>query len=120
MLSVLMTSTMKSEPGTPPIRFGGSSLGTRVSAAATYSFGGRAEGAFGAFGSSALRAGAAAAAAPAATMLVRNWRRSVMRISSLSAGGNLSPEPPTKKGSEQFLCNKTAHADARLVAEKLL
>src|SRR5918912_2500198 len=79
MLSVLMTSTMKSEPGTPPMRLAGSSLGTRVSAAATYSFGGSAEGAFGVLGaSSALRAGVAAAAAPAATMLVRNWRRSVM------------------------------------------
>src|SRR5438105_5604573 len=97
MLSVLMTSTMKSEPGAPPIRFGGISLGMRVSAAATYSFGGSAEG-FGGVASSAARAGVAAAAAPAATMVVRNWRRSVMRISSLCSG-NLSPEKATNRRS---------------------
>src|ERR1700687_5540749 len=42
MSSVLMTSTMKSEPGTPPIR--GNSFGVPVSAAATRIEGGSAAG----------------------------------------------------------------------------
>src|SRR5258708_22905521 len=71
---VLMTSTMKSEPGTPPIR--GSSFGVSVSAIATCMVGGSAEGrrgalmdasvvaaAFAAGGASAV--GAPATAAPA-------------------------------------------------------
>src|SRR6267154_1950149 len=42
MSSVLMTSTMKSDPGTPPIR--GNSFGVPVSAAATCIVGGSADG----------------------------------------------------------------------------
>src|SRR4051794_41630622 len=45
MSSVLITSTMKSEPATPPMR--GSSFGVPVSAAATCQVGGSADGARG-------------------------------------------------------------------------
>src|SRR5262245_41926745 len=76
--SVLMTSTMKSEPGTPPTRDG--SRGVPVSAAATIADGSRAEGPRGgAVGGPASAAGAAGGvsvlAAPAATALARNVRR---------------------------------------------
>src|SRR2546430_12068283 len=56
---VLMTSTMKSEPGTPPIR--GSSFGVSVSAIATCMVGGSADGRRGA----AMDASVVAAAFPA-------------------------------------------------------
>src|SRR5215472_9293711 len=63
---VLMTSTMKSEPGTPPMR--GSSFGVAVSATATCMVGGSAEGRRG----GAL---AAALAAPVTAAAARNLRR---------------------------------------------
>src|SRR5689334_10433295 len=78
MSSVLMTSTMKSEPATPPMRLS-SAAGVPVSAAMVCAVGGSAEG---------RRAGAAAAtvalaacgarlpAAPATATPVRNLRRS--------------------------------------------
>src|SRR5881394_1826506 len=85
MLSVLRTSTMKSDPGTPPTRFGAISPGVCVSSAATCVVGGSTEGVFSATGSSAPRAGAAATAAPVASIPVRNLRRSLraMTVSSL-------------------------------------
>src|SRR6516225_6010477 len=65
---VLMTSTMKSEPGTPPIR--GSSFGAAVSATATCMVGGNAEGRRGALMDPSVVAafatgGASAVVAPA-------------------------------------------------------
>src|SRR5262252_4767008 len=74
MSSVLMTSTMKSEPGTPPILLV-ATVGVPVSAAAICIVGGSAEGARGA-GSAALAAGVTALVAPAATTPARNLRRS--------------------------------------------
>src|SRR5712691_11736652 len=68
MSSVLMTSTMKSEPGTPGTR--ASSRGVPVSAAATFIDGRRADGARGA------GVDVSAVAAPAATTPLRNPRRS--------------------------------------------
>src|SRR5258705_12279052 len=67
---VLMTSTMKSEPGTPPIR--GSSFGVAVSAIATCMVGGSADGRRGAVmdasvAAAAFAAGGARAAVAAAT-----------------------------------------------------
>src|SRR5438094_4294834 len=44
MSSVLMTSTMKSEPGVPPMRDVDNSFGVPLSAAATCAVGGSAEG----------------------------------------------------------------------------
>src|SRR5712691_1094576 len=91
MSSVLMTSTMKSEPGTPPIR--GNSFGVAVSAAATCMVGGNAEGS---------RAGAAlvevacvaafatggvtAVATPATATPARNLRRLTSGRGSFCAG----------------------------------
>src|SRR5207253_8010060 len=79
MLSDLMTSTMKSEPGTPPMRLATCSPGGCVSAAATCMVGGSADGARGA-GSGAVwdSAGVTVVAAPVARTRVRNLRRSVM------------------------------------------
>src|SRR5262249_44435170 len=77
--SVLMTSTMKSEPGTPPMR--GSSFGVAVSATATCMVGGSAEGRRGgAFVGAlavvaAIAAGATAVAAPVTAAAARNLRR---------------------------------------------
>src|SRR6516165_5825786 len=76
---VLMTSTMKSEPGTPPMR--GSSFGVAVSATATRMVGGSAEGRRG--GALAVPAvvaalaagGVTALAAPATATPARNLRR---------------------------------------------
>src|SRR5713226_6400633 len=80
MSSFLMTSTMKSEPGTPPIR--GNSFGVPVSAAATCIEGGSADGtrAGAAVGVvavvAALATGAVTAvAAPATATPARNLRR---------------------------------------------
>src|SRR5712691_8253878 len=107
MSSVLITSTMKSDPGMPLTR--ASSRGVPVSASAALPEGGSAEGALGALGAcatrSAERAGAliadAAVAAPAATTPVRNLRRSafgpgslrdmVSSSSSASPGGDSNP-----------------------------
>src|SRR6267378_2206888 len=88
MPSVLMTSTMKSDPGMPLTR--ASSRGVPVSASAAFPEGGRAEGARGACATtSAERAGGliadAAVAAPAATTPVRNLRRSAFGPGSLRA-----------------------------------
>src|SRR2546422_8097320 len=78
MSSVLMTSTMKSEPGTPLTR--AISGGVAVSALATCAEGGSAEGARGGLLSpvvapAARAAGDIAVAAPAPTTPVRNLRR---------------------------------------------
>src|SRR5437764_8346346 len=80
MSSCLITSTMKSEPGTPPIR--GKSLGVPISAAATRMLGDSADGAR---ETAASRADAAVAAftagdpavvaAPATATPARNLRR---------------------------------------------
>src|SRR3981081_1156557 len=80
MSSVLITSTMKSEPGTPPIR--GNSFGVPVSAAATCIEGGSADGrgAGSALGDVASVApfaarGVTAVAAPATATPAKNLRR---------------------------------------------
>src|SRR6267142_5682552 len=81
---VLMTSTMKSDPGMPLTR--ASSRGVPVSASAAFPEGGRAEGARGACATtSAERTGVIAVAAPAATTPVRNLRRSDFGPGSLRA-----------------------------------
>src|SRR5438477_4159953 len=78
MSSVLMTSTMKSDPGTPPIR--GNSFGVAVSTVATCIFGGSAEGRRS--GASVAvpvapfaTGGITAVAAPVTATLARNFRR---------------------------------------------
>src|SRR5713101_1999466 len=95
MSSVLMTSTMKSDPGMPGTR--ASSRGVFVSASTVFAEGGNAEGARGAVaaGASAARAAgvAIALAAPAATP-ARNLRRLAFGSASLgtmvfSSGGCL-------------------------------
>src|SRR5712671_5981788 len=102
MSSVLITSTMKSDPGMPLTR--ASSRGVPVSASAALPEGGSAEGALGACATtSAERAGAITVAAPAATTPVRNLRRSafgpgslrdmVSSSSSASPGGDSNPGP---------------------------
>src|SRR5712691_53897 len=80
MSSVLMTSTMKSEPGTPPMR--GNSLGVWVSAAATCIEGGSADGTradaapVAVAGAAAFATGGVTAvAAPATATPARNLRR---------------------------------------------
>src|SRR5258707_13059455 len=76
---VLMTSTMKSEPGTPPIR--GSSFGVAVSAIATCMVGGSADGRRGAVMDASVAAaafaagGGSAGVAPPAAAPARNLRR---------------------------------------------
>src|SRR5258707_8490518 len=77
MSSVLITSTMKSDPGTPPIR--GSSFGVPVSAAATCILGGSADGRR---GGSAL--GEVAGVAAFAT-------------GGVTAGGGPPPPPPARE-----------------------
>src|SRR5258706_1087091 len=100
MSSVLITSTMKSDPGMPLTR--ASSRGVPVSASAALPEGGSAEGALGACATtSAERTGAIAVAAPAATTPVRNLRRSAFGPGSLrdmvssscsaSPGGDSNP-----------------------------
>src|SRR6266850_1497217 len=99
MSSVLITSTMKSDPGVPLTR--ASSRGVPVSASAALPEGGSAEGALGACATrSAERAGAIAVAAPAATTPVRNLRRSafgpvclfaIVSSSCSSPGGDFNP-----------------------------
>src|SRR5258706_9625101 len=123
MPSVLITSTMKSDPGVPLPRAG--SRGVPVSASAAFPEGGSAEGALGVLGAcatrSADRAGAliadAAVAAPAATTPVRNLRRSafgpgslrdmVSSSSSASPGGDSNPvrigTPTPAKSAASFL-----------------
>src|SRR5215472_18117166 len=78
MSSVLMTSTMKSEPGTPPMREVDNSFGVPISAAATCAVGGSAEGIRGAAPVEALVAALAGgtAVAPLATATpAKNLRR---------------------------------------------
>src|SRR3954464_8582930 len=84
MPSVLITSTMKSDPGTPPMREPAPfSPGLAVSAAATCALGGRAEGRrSGAAGGVAGKGGVTAPAAVVAMTPVRNLRRSFMVRSS--------------------------------------
>src|SRR6185437_7092682 len=91
MPSVLMTSTMKSDPAAPPMRFGATSPGVCVSAAATCALGGSADGARVFWASSCcacsssaprVRVGVSAVAAPAATNPVRNLRRSLRAMAS--------------------------------------
>src|SRR5258706_8058418 len=84
MSSVLMTSTMKSDPGMPGTR--ASSRGVLVSASTVFADGGRAEGARGAFcaaESAVWAAGVTPVAAPPATIPVRNLRRSTFGPVSL-------------------------------------
>src|SRR4051812_50155566 len=80
MPSVLITSTMKSDPGTPPMRDAAPfSPGLAVSAAATCALGGRAEGRrSGAAGGVAGNAGVTAPAAVVAMTPGRDFRRAVM------------------------------------------
>src|SRR5882762_11819773 len=80
MSSVLMTSTMKSEPATPPIR--ASSFGVPVSAAATFMVGASAEGSRAGAASDGVAdvaafatGGVTAVAAPATATPARNLRR---------------------------------------------
>src|SRR5215472_7381729 len=80
MSRVLMTSTIKSEPGTPPMR--GSSFGVAVSATATCMVGGSAEGRRGgalagvlAVVAAPVAGGVTALAAPATATPARNLRR---------------------------------------------
>src|SRR6185295_11640765 len=76
MSSVLITSTMKSEPALPPIR--ASSLpGVAVSVAMVWNDGGSADGSRGALTGTALAASGAvtAVAAPATATPARNLRR---------------------------------------------
>src|SRR5882757_1189244 len=88
MSSVLMTSTMKSDPATPPIRFS-SACGTLVSAAMVCVVGGSTEGrrAGAAPAMVALAAcGAIVPAAPATATPVRNLRRSTFGPESFVLG----------------------------------
>src|SRR5215813_349880 len=76
--SVLMTSTMKSEPGTPPMRDPDNSFGVPLSATATCIVGGNAEGRRGGALVDAVVAacaGGTALAAPATATPARNLRR---------------------------------------------
>src|SRR5215510_7385264 len=90
MSSVLMTSIMKSEPGTPPMRDWANSFGVWVSAAATCMLGGSADGTRGAgaaLGEVACVAalatgGVTAVAAPATVTPARNFRRLTSRRGS--------------------------------------
>src|SRR6185503_9740595 len=89
MSSVLMTSTMKSEPATPPIRFISFS-GVPVSAAMVQAVGGKAEGrraaaVFAAGVAFAVGAVTAPAAAPATATPFRKLRRSTFEAESLRA-----------------------------------
>src|SRR5271168_1444290 len=74
MSSVLMTSTMKSEPGVPLSRDG--MTGVPVSAAATWAFGGNADGrCCGVCGAVEAAADFTAPAAPVTAAAARNLRR---------------------------------------------
>src|SRR5438876_959771 len=84
MSSVLMTSTMKSDPATPPIRLS-SGCGTLVSAAMVCAVGGSAEGRRVAAEPSATAAFACGASVPAAlatATAARNLRRSTFGLES--------------------------------------
>src|SRR5262245_17060812 len=70
MSRVLMTSTMKSEPGTPPMRAPAKSFGVPLSAAATCIVGGKAEGGRAAALVDAVVAAGAAGTAPAEPAIV--------------------------------------------------
>src|SRR6266545_381491 len=78
ILRVLITSTMKSEPGTPPMREVDNSFGVPLSAAAICIVGGSAEGRRGTASVGAVVAacaGGTAVAAPATAAPARNLRR---------------------------------------------
>src|SRR4051812_35722151 len=87
MSNVLMTSTMKSEPATPPMRLP-SACGVPTSAAMACAFGGSADGSRAAAVLPATVAfaacGATALAAPAAATAVRKLRRSTFGPESLA------------------------------------
>src|SRR5271168_2326990 len=84
MSSVLMTSTMKSEPGVPLSREG--IAGVPVSAAATWAFGGSADGnRCCACGAVAASAGLTAPAAPVTAAAARNLRRLSFGLESCAA-----------------------------------
>src|SRR6267142_5491398 len=116
MPSVLMTSTMKSEPGTPLMRDCSPlpSPGLPVSAAAICALGGSADGARGASvcATSADWASAAAGAtAAAAAMPVRNLRRSGLEIESLramTASSNSAMVKPSAFGAGRTLLGQSA------------
>src|ERR1700686_2998232 len=81
MSSVLITSTMKSEPGVPLSRDGKGAA--PVSAAATWAFGGSADGNLGCSSAAvAALAGLTAPLAPATAAAVRNFRRLSFRLAS--------------------------------------
>src|SRR3954471_654143 len=89
MPSDLITSTMKSEPGTPPMRFAACSPGGCVSAAATCMVGGRAEGARGSGAGGVWdKAGLTAVAPAAASAPARKRRRSGVARDFLRAMGS--------------------------------
>src|SRR6202451_362674 len=89
MSSVLITSTMKSEPGVPLSRDGRGA--EPVSAAATWAFGGSADGSLcGGSAVAAALAGLTAPLAPATAAAVRNRRRLSLRFASF-LGIDISP-----------------------------
>src|SRR3954465_6302108 len=88
MPSVLITSTMKSEPGTPPMRLATCSPGACVSAAATCMVGGSADGARATGGGEESTCDGTAVAAPAASAPVRKRRRSGVAGDFLRAIGS--------------------------------
>ncbi len=117
MASVLMTSTMKSDPGMPLTR--ASSRGVPVSASAALPEGGSAEGARGGLAcatTSAERAGVIAVAAPAATTPVRNLRRSAFGPGSLRAMVFSSPwASPGGDSNPGLLCLRSMALNLLLV-----
>src|SRR3954466_9893343 len=86
MSNVLMTSTMKSEPATPPMRLL-SVFGVPTSAAMLCALGGSADGSLLSTATVALAAfGARAPAVPATATPVRNLRRSTFAPDSFAPG----------------------------------
>src|SRR4030095_7533379 len=83
---VLMTSTMKSEPGTPPMREVDNSFGVPLSAAAICIVGGSAEGRR---GTASVGAAGGGVAHPATATPVRNLRRLTSGCGRLRAMGFL-------------------------------
>src|SRR6266545_3068552 len=90
ILRVLITSTMKSEPGTPPMRAPDNSFGVPLSAAATCMVGGSAEGRRGAALVDvvvAACAGGTAVAAPATATPARNLAPAHLRMRTFACHG---------------------------------
>src|SRR5580704_19178881 len=113
MSSVLITSTMKSEPGVPLSRDGKGAA--PVSAAATWAFGGSADGSLG-WGSAAVAAlaGLTAPLAPATAAAVRNFRRLSFRLASfLGISSPLGIVWLLRRGSEAIAFETTITATPR-------